>query len=450
MRYYFLVLITLLTVAISCDSDEISSYNVGSDFLENEININLLDTFAIKSSTYKLDEVTTSSTGRILLGHIDDEYLGTISSSSYFQLSSSILNSESGFDIDNDATYDSIGFVLNYDNYHYGDTMVSQTYKIYKLTESVRTDNDAFYNNDILEYDDTEYLGEVNFTPKPNRASDSLYIPLDNIFGKEIFDKIQDNDISSEVEFLAQLRGLVIIPEKTDNSHILGFNAVTTEYIAGNSSLRIFYTDENDSDDEDDETLTYLDFVVLDQSKQFNHIESSLEDNVSLLSDSQSTSIYSSDTDNKTFIQGGSGICSKIEIPSLNKLKSISEYGSIINAELVFNPAPGSYSDDYPLPDELLVFIVNKNNVIQGQLLDLDGVTPIYASLSNTSEFPEDTFYTLNLTAFVDSFVKADSDLDYGLMFQMIDYNQKVDRIIFDDDFANSSQLKLTVKYLNY
>ena len=452
MRYYFLAFISLLSIAISCDSDEISSYNVGSEFLENEININVLDTFSIKSSTYKFDSIVTSSEGRVLLGHIEDEFIGKTTSSSYFQLSTS------NFSIDADATYDSIGFVLNYDNYYYRDTTVAQTYKVYKLAESVSSDNDDdnFYNTSTIDFDEMDLLGQSKaFTPRPNRANDSIYISLLDVgFGETIFNEIQEGNISTEDEFLSEYKGLLIAPDNTINSHILGFNAQAIENIANNSSLRLYYSNNNDSDGEfHEDELTYLDFVILDGAKQFNNISSDLTgtkiEGLGVAENETSDQVYSSDTNNQTVIQAGSGICSKFEIPGIDNIKKLSEYGSTLNAELIFNPSPGTFNEDYPLPQQLTVYIVDRNNEILEQLVDVDGIET-FAELTRKNEFAEGTFYTVDVTAFVEAILASDQDLNYGLMFQMPEYTKVVDRVILDDSSAENSQLKLTVKYLNY
>ena len=187
MRYFVIGILSLVFV-VSCTTNE-TTYEVGSDFIDNEIQVRVIDTFSIKTGTFKLDSLITSSKNRILLGNVKDEKLGTISSKSYLELVTST------FYIDEDAIYDSIGFVLNYDTYHYGDTTKVQTYKLHRITETVEPeDGGSFYNTSSLEYD-TNSLGEISFTPKPNKATDSLFIKMDDVLGEEIFNKIWGTDV---------------------------------------------------------------------------------------------------------------------------------------------------------------------------------------------------------------------------------------------------------------
>ena len=73
---------------LSCSTDE-TTYEVGRDFIDNEIQVRVIDTFSIKAGTFKLDSLITSSKNRILLGNVKDEKLGTISSKSYLELTTS-------------------------------------------------------------------------------------------------------------------------------------------------------------------------------------------------------------------------------------------------------------------------------------------------------------------------------------------------------------------------
>jgi len=132
----FIGIIVLFTIIGSCSSSETTNYEVGSDFLESNANIRVIDTFSINTGTFKVDNLITSGIGRILLGKIQDDNLGSLSSNSYFQLSTS------NFTIDDNAEYDSIGFVMNYDKYYYGDTLVDQTYKLYRVTETFEPEDD--------------------------------------------------------------------------------------------------------------------------------------------------------------------------------------------------------------------------------------------------------------------------------------------------------------------
>jgi hypothetical protein len=327
MRYLIIGFISFVFLA-SCTTDD-TTYEVGSDFIENNIQVRVIDTFSIKAGTIKLDSLITSSSNRVLLGSVIDENLGHLSAKSYLQLITS------SFSIDSEAVYDSIGMILNYDNYYYGDTTKIQTYKLHRITETFEPEEgDDFYNTSSLEYN-SDILGEISFTPKPNKATDSLFIKMTDVLGEEIFNKIVDNEINTSDDFLQYFKGLAIVPDTSENNHILGFNAQTTSTAVGNTSMRLYYTIE---DDDSEDNSYYVDFVISAAAKQFNEIVTDLSATV-LGEFVDGEEIKSSETsDNLMFSQAGSGISMRIEIPSIKRLSEVTDNSTTLSASLTFNP----------------------------------------------------------------------------------------------------------------
>jgi hypothetical protein len=439
MRYFIISVLSLVFV-LSCSTDE-TTYEVGRDFIDNEIQVRVIDTFSIKAGTFKLDSLITSSKNRILLGNVKDEKLGTISSKSYLELTTS------SFYIDEDAIYDSIGFVLNYDAYHYGDTTKLQTYKLHRITETVAPeDGDNFYNTSSLEYD-TNSLGEISFTPKPNKVTDSLFIKMDDVLGEEIFNKIVDNDINNSDDFLQYFKGLAILPDTTESNHVLGFNAQTSEKIAGNSSMRLFYTIK---DDDSEDNSYYVDFVISSAAKQFNEIETNLTSTTLVGFVDNEEIKLSTNTDNLIFTQAGSGITARIEIPAIKNLLEISENATTLSAELTFIPLKGSYDENNLLPETLAVYIVDHKNRIIKELLDINGNITSALLNAEEDEFGANTYYSVDLSGFVEEILLSNTNLNYALMIQYEDFSNNVSNIVIEHDASTNNEVKLSVKYLNY
>lgn len=419
-------------MSVSCSTDEDKSYELGDDFIENDIQIRVIDTFSIKTGTFKIDSIITSSTNRILLGGVEDDNFGYITSQSYFQ----VLNSD--FSIAPDAVYDSIGFVLNYDTYIYGDSTQVQTYKVHRILETFQPyEGDEFYNTSKLNYDKVS-LGGLTFIPRPN--TDSLYIPMSDVLGEDVFNKISENEINNSDDFLQYFKGLTIIPDTLSNSHILGFNSSTVINANGNSSMRLYYT-VDDGDDEDNDY--YIDFVVSASGNQFNAIKSDVRGTV-IDSVQNTETIISSMTNDMIYSQAGTGISSRIEISSIKKLNEISDVGTTLSAELTFKPFIGSYDDNNPLKDSLSVYIIDNKNRIINQLTDLDGTTS-YAIIHENEEFDSETYYSIQLGGFVDEILNSTYDLNYALMIQFINSDKTVNSTIIQND-----EMKLSVNYLNY
>ncbi len=438
---FIIISIACTILLMSCSQDELKNYPVGSDFIENDIQVRVIDTFSIKTGTFKLDSLITSSTNRILLGSVIDDDFGHLTTQSYFQIKNST------FSIDSDAVYDSIGFVLNYDTYYYGDTTQIQTYKIHRVLETVKpNEGDEFYNTSKLDYD-SESLGEITFSPRPNSGSDSLYIPMNYELGEDIFNKIVDNDINNSDDFLQFFKGLTIVPDLSTNSHILGFNVKTSANAINNSSMRLYYTvDDDDSED----NSYFIDFYITASDKQFNTIKTDLSNTIIDGFENSETIIPSDDTTNLIFSQAGTGISARIEIPSIKKLNEISNTGTTLSAELTFVPLDGSYNDGKPLKDSLAVYIVDHKNRILSQLTTIDADVS-YAILNPyDDEFDQQTYYSLDLSGYVEEILNTDYDLNYALMIQFIDYDKTVDTVIIENDSDEGNQIKLTVNYLNY
>ncbi|WP_299664576.1 DUF4270 family protein [uncultured Polaribacter sp.] len=436
MRYFIIGVLGVL-LFVSCSSEENATYEVGSDFIENAIQIRLLDTFAIKAGTFKLDSLPTSSTNRILLGSLIDDHLGHLTAKSYLQLTTNT------FSLDTDAIYDSIGIILNYDTYYYGDTTKIQTYTVHRVSQTIVPEEGTdFYNTSSLNYD-SESLGSLSFTPRPNKSTDSLYIPIKDALGEEIFDKIIDNEINSSDDFLQYFKGIAIVPDTTLDSHVLGFHTLTAETTASNSRMRLYYTVK---DDDNEDNNYFIDFTITSEANQFNEISSNVT--ATLLGDFENGEDIkqSTNTNNLIFTQGGTGISSRIEIPSIKKLTEISNTGTVLSAELTFIPSNSSNSD--LLEDALLVYIVDHKNRILNELTDIDG-NAVNAVLNDEgNEFNSNTYYSIDLSGFVEEILQTEADLNYAIMIQFSDYNSIVKNLVIQNDTEN--EIKLTVKYLNY
>ncbi|KJD33580.1 hypothetical protein PK35_07000 [Tamlana nanhaiensis] len=442
MRIYLLSALVLLLLC-SCSS-EVSNYPVGSDFIDSNVNIKIIDTFTINAGTFKLDSLLASSTSRILIGSKQDDNFGQLISQSYFQVKNSV------FSISSEAVYDSIGLVLHYDNYYYGDTTQVQTYKVHRVTEyfEADTDDDAFYNGSKLQYD-AEALGEVSFVPRPNTTTDSIYIPLDYNLGKELFEKIRDKDITTTDDFVRYFNGLTVIPDTTANSHVLGFKFLSDTTIDDNSGMRIFYT--QDTDDTSEDNSKQLSFYVSSASEQFNAISANLEDTPLNHFENYETTISSEETNNKIFTQAGVGICARIEIPTLKLLNALSDASSVLKAELTFAPEIKNDSDKKFLKESLVVYVVDHKNRIVSQLTDIEGIEAYATLSSDEDEFNQNTYYMVNLSGFVQNILTSETDLNYALMIQFEDYDKTVDSVVINrlDENGNNA-IKLAVTYLNY
>lgn len=450
----FISIVVFLSFFASCSEENTTNYEVGGDFIDSDVVIRVVDSFSIKASTFKQEDVITSSTGRMLLGSLKDNVLGDITAQTYFQLTANSTNfiSSSGIHVVTDeAKFDSIAFILNTDTYYEGDTTKIQTYKLHEILTEVEPldDNLVFFNTDVLDYNSNEILGEITFTPKPQKTSDSLYIPMSDTFGNRIFDAIKNEEIESANDFINEFEGLTIVPEK-NNSNIIGFNVQATESITDNAYMRLYYTEE-DIDDQQ-----YIDFfisptVTVGKPRQFNSIyldPTNLAPELSPIITDSETTISSKETQNLTYVQSGSGVSTRIDMQSIKKLREISEFGTALSAELIITPDKRSFQSTNDLEQSLNVFIINNKNENIGQLANANGEV-ITANLnSDNNEFDTNTFYSVDLTEYVNTILNSETDLDFALMIQFSNSNSTIKRTVIDTN--DNDDLKLSIKYLTF
>ena len=446
MRYYTIGLLCLLLLSMSCESDS-ATYEIGEDFVDNNLKVKLVDTLTLNSSTIVFDSIVTSGTERILLGTVNDDDLGSITSKSFFQVGNNTIA------IDDDATYDSIALVLYYDTYYYGDTTKIQTFNVHRINETFEPNNDDeddedanFYNSSSLTYDD-DALGSLSFYPKPIDAEhDSIYIKLSNEFGLDLFDKIQNDEIEDNDDFTDYLKGIAVIPDN-NNSAFLGFS-FSAEATFNNSAIRLYYTIKDDDDENND---YYKEFYITSTANQFNNISYDKENSIlNGIVDSES-SLSSSETNNSTFIQSGTGICTKIEISNLKELLRLEENSTLLEAILKIVPNKSSYNSKTKLSESIIAYVIDSKNRYVSQLLDSDSNT-LYATLQNEDdEFNNNTYYTLDLTSFVESTVTTDYDNNYSIMLLLPDSDKTLDKLKLDDfSSSENTKMELAITYLTY
>lgn len=441
MKHSFIaVLISFTCLLCSCNDDS-KSYEVGEDFIDTNTNVFEVDTLALEVSTIISDSLITSSPTRILVGALQDNDFGNLTAQSYF----SIYNST--FYIDENAVFDSIALILHYDRYYYGDTTLVQTYKIHEITEEFEPNEDEenFYNTSSLAYSN-EILGQISFTPLPNKK-DSINISLDYNFGKNIFDKIVSDEIEDTYDLNKEFRGVTIVPDTTTNN-ILGF-----KYANNNSSsttIRMYYTLKNDDNSENNEY--YIDLYIQGGNYIFNSITTDRSSTLINSIENSEAMLSSSKTDNKAYLQSGTGVSMRVEFPTLETLTELENNGTTLSANLKIYPDYQSY-DNINLIDSLAVYIVDQKNRRISQLTTLSG-SVVYAKLnSENNEFDENTYYYVDVSSFVEQLLTSSYTLDYALQFEFPDNTSTINRLLINDDKSpeNSNyKMKLLLTYLTF
>lgn len=374
MRLIFFAALTNILIC-SCESE---SPEIGSDFFsDGALDFSYIDTATIKLSTIQFEELKTGNSSRLLAGTYVDEKLGKITAVPYFQLTPAET-----IDLqDENVTYDYISLILPYDTYSYYDTATLMTLKVFKVTEEMQTDDGYLYNTTKFSTA-LEPLGSLEFRPRPHQ--DSIEIRLSDVLGQEIFLKAKEgSDDLSSANFLEYLPGLAVMPDTTQSSCIIG--------IGTNAKIKLYYLDK----DEIPVTQKSSSFEVKASSTNFFHTHIVTNRKSTNLKDilEPSERLSSGITEGQAYIQGGSGLALRVDMPYLRELKRLENF-YVTQAILEIYPIRKSSRQGTPLPNQLKVFKADKRNEIYTEIED-----PI--NLNEDVDLDRSTRYTMDVTEFV-------------------------------------------------
>lgn len=435
------LLLLFITLFTSCQTDNLEGdFVVGSDYLSINNKVLLIDTLTVEVSTINFDSLITSNQSRLLIGNYTDPILGKVKSESYFELTPDnyVIGSNNSDTETVNYVFDSIAMILRYDRYYYGDTTKVQTINIHQLTQKVKpnVDDDSFYNNSALSYD-SKSIGSRTFYPKPI-GKDSVNIQMDATFGKNLFEKLKNNEFTNVDDFNDYFKGIVIKPSTANFSNVIGYTT--------GSVIRLYYK-QTHSNSEDTYTK---DFTIADLTKQFNNI--SLDKTGTILQNLPDSrgKLLSASTNNSSFIQSGTGLACRVDFPFIKQLKYISEKGVIVDAELIIKPIKNSASALYPIKDSLQVYECDHLNRISKILTNSDG-SQMLAKLNTTpDEFNENLGYKINIGSFLNQEMLKTSGTKSSLIFTFPNIAKGVNRIVLGNQKNTENKLQLKIYYISY
>lgn len=429
MEWRSFTYILLILTAVAC-SEEDEKFTIGDKWINNSTRVLFFDTLTVKSSTLKLDSINVSGSRRLLIGQYDDPVFGKIRSKSYFQFS------PTRYSIDSEAIYDSIAFILRYDRYSVSDTLSSQKYLISEVSEKLKPHDELYYNTSHYN-SATDILAEHSFTPRP-RSKDSTHITLDRQFGERLFNKLQKKEITNIDKFLNEYHGLLVEPDDSGTA-ILAFSKT--------SFLRLYYTNIGELVNQEET----LDLLIV-QENTFHNISAGLTKDILPGLPPQDQSIPGYETGNQSFIQGGTGIATKIEIPHLKSLEDIEGEGtgSIVEAKLKFYLNTSKDRTIRPVRDSLRLFIINQRNEIIGDVTGYHN-QPTIASI----EEKEDEFgkirYSVPIKKYIDDKNNAYDGDDWSLLIYAPDLTSSVDAFeLFAEGASKELKMKIEITYAIY
>lgn len=410
------------------------------------LGVSITDTLSVETSTMLLDSLPTAAKGLLLTGTINDADLGKIQAASFFQIQPASL---SDISLPEDATFDSVRLKLRYSGYFYGDTSVSQTISVHQLTErltmsalpgylepeetNVFSSSASFYNRTSPTCTPSP-LASIAIRPRP-ASGDSLLLALKPSLGTELFNMIRNNDsrISSTEEFLNYFKGLAL---KAGGNAVIGFK--------DSAEVKLYYSYTGaDGLKKANEVI----FNIYDTNYQFNSFNAD-RSNSPLKDLSLSNKIIpASATNNKTYIQGGVGLVTRIAVPNIAYLSG-NDHVSINKAELVIQSTRGN-DKPFALPRQLTLFVANKNNLPISILTDQSG-NNIGLPLNQRTDGIEKATYTASLTTFIGNYLKSYSNTSLLLSLPVEELESSLARLELGSQDNLSSKIKLIITYTKF
>ncbi len=421
---------TTFTLALfSCG---VESTEIGSDFFNGgSLGISYIDTASVKLSTIRFDSIVTSSANRIMIGSYEDHQLGRTTTAMFMEIS--IPSGTLDDDNNNQIDYDSITLTLKYDDYFYNDTTKLLTLNVHRLTEEISGDDYGYlYNSSSFSYD-KDILGSLSFRPKPHR-DDSVEIRLDDALGEELFQKMltNDEDLSSQTEFVEYFQGLFVLPDTATAACIIGF--------AKSPELRLYFRDKSVVPSQQ----KHITFPAT-SGKIFNWIHSNRTSTALVNLKNSRSRVSAADTNDEAYIQAGVGLALRVDMPYLRSLNQLENF-YVSKAILDLYPVQKSYPETLPLPAELKVYTHDRRN-------DIYGTFETGAPLIEDTDLQRDTRYQFDVTSFVKDQMALEEFNEHALVFVLSDeeYRSSVNRLYMaSPDHGYKTKLTIYFASLNY
>lgn len=142
----------------------------------------------------------------------------------------------------------------------------------------------------------------------------------------------------------------------------------------------------------------------------------------------------------------------RVEIPNVRLLNELENSGTTLSAILKMYPDKNSYNN-IDLIDSLAVYIVDKKNRVISQLTNFSG-NSVYANLNTSdTEFDSNTYFSTDISLYVEQLQTSYNDLDYALRFEFIENTKTINKLLINDQTGSenpSLKMELQLTYLTY
>jgi hypothetical protein len=393
-KIIFTAITVLYCSIVSCTK---TAVQFGSEGIDGDPNITMIDTFTVDLSTLQIDSFATSSSGQFIVGSHTDPALGYIGAKSYFETSAPALDLRTC----SNCVFDSIELHLKISSGYMGDTTVPFTINLHEVTQAMdETEISIGYNVSNVAYNNTP-MASQSFYIRPS-AKNELHMRLPDAFGENLFRMFKTNSdtVTNNDLFKRYLKGFCL-ETSTANNALYYFEKST-----GDSIIELHYTIAGATPESKSAYLT-----IATDDHQFNSFSCNKTGTaLDLFTPKKEQLINSTATNNFGYLHYNSGLFPKIKFNNLYHIKELHPYVQVLRAELQVKPAAGTYGQGtaYTLPADIEMRLTDDQNSINGTPLYFLYGTETYVqtgSLNIDNLYGENTAYTYDVTSFVNTVI---------------------------------------------
>lgn len=349
-RFYGSGKLMALALSISlyaCHDPSELGLGLGTD---GTINAIYTDTVSVTYSTVLSDSAVNGNSVYLLSGNITDPVFGPVEAVAYFQpsllpqfnSSGSIITSSDGsvlydtLKMSYTPLIDSLNFRLYFDGSRiYGDTSAISKFTIHRLTGIMKTS--SYNGNEKLAYD-PQPLAEFEFNLPRLRdstgAMNAFFVAMPKALAAEMISEAVEAK-GNNAAFISKFKGFAVVPHK-NNKAVYGFSTGTLDLNGYNSSMVPYWHMEGD-------TVRQL-YVFNINGPRFSSLTFDRSKTALASLTHAANELPLSNTGDRLYLQGGSGISPKID---LSALRHLGKNTKIARAVLEFQLDPSTVNNLY-------------------------------------------------------------------------------------------------------
>ncbi|MBO9639147.1 MAG: DUF4270 family protein [Siphonobacter aquaeclarae] len=395
----------------------------------NNLNIVLVDTFTVKTSTVAvLDTFVTSADSNVYVGRWRDVNTGAQDFTGYI---TPLFPSNSLADLVGEVSFDSLVLQMPF-RYAYGDTLENVKLSIHQLNEVI--ESDVYYNNKSFPYNAKPIL-EKTIPPHRKEWGSLLSIRLPTALGQTLFDGFRNRTITDDDDIHEIIPGFAL-RMTTIRNLIVGLNT-----ISDNAAIKLYYH-ENLVDSKAES----LDIKLT--GPHLSNIVSNYTGTPMAKLVLPSDYVNSTLTGNRSFVLTGGQLRTRLEFPYFDMIKGSDYFVGVNRAELVFTPIRSTTKDNAPPPSTLTLYQLNQNNEITNVVPTTPGgATAVSGSYAFVDGIEFRNNYTFALTAYMQQLMKGQVEAKPLLMNVATSTTLNFSRVALGNSFNDDYQVKLRLYF---